>query len=275
MSGPLLSTLIFSMALHAGLIFFGPSIRPPNFEEFKDDSIEVAMLRREIPLPDALRSKPLPEVPQPKPLDLKRFQESQGNSSEPISPRLRILPSVPTPKKALKATTLLGPPKLNLPRPMTSLDSLGLEKPPVNPLDLALPIHDPERGVSLSSERRAVSGRGSSGAQELRKEISSLDLRDRDLVRGQGIEGPAAARNVVFRPPPPKVKIADSSGDIQLRFWVLPDGTVGRVLPMRKGSAYLEGVAVNHIKRWRFSPLAKGAQQREEWGTVVYRFRVR
>ena len=112
MSGPLLSTLILSMALHAGLIFFGPDIRPPNFEEFKDNSVEVAMLRREVPLPDALRSKPLPEVPRPNPLNLKRFQESQGNTSELLSPRLRILPPVPTPKNILNAPALSGPPKL-------------------------------------------------------------------------------------------------------------------------------------------------------------------
>lgn len=275
MSGALLSTLILSMTLHAVLVFFGPDIRPPNVEEFNDDSVEVSMSRRDVPLPDALRPKPLPEVPQPEPLNLDRFQESQGNLSEPISPRLRITPSVPASKEVPESRILPGPPKLDLPRPMTSIDSLGLAKPPVSPSDIASPIFGPKGGVGLSSERQSVSGRDSSRTQELRREISSLDLSDRALVRGQGIEGPAAARKIVFRPPPPKVKIAESSGDIKLRFWVLPDGTVGRVLPMRKGSAYLEGVAVNHIKRWRFSPLAKGGGRREEWGTVVYRFRVR
>ena len=274
MSGPLLSTLILSMALHAGLIFFGPDIRPPNFEEFKDNSVEVAMLRREVPLPDSLRSKPLPEVPRPNPLNLKRFQESHGNTSELLSPRLRILPPVPTPKKILNAPALSGPPKLNLPRPLTSLDSLGLEKSPVSPSDIVVQISG-LKGGGLSGERKSVPVRDLSRSGELLREISRLDLRDRDLVKGQGIEGPVAARKIVFRPPPPKVKISDSSGDIKLRFWVLPDGTVGRVLPMRKGSAYLEGVAVNHLKRWRFSPLPKGAPKGEELGSIVYRFRVR
>ena len=158
---------------------------------------------------------------------------------------------------------------------MTSLESLSLEKPPVSPLDIALPIHGLKGDIGLSGERKSVSGSGASRTRELGKEISSLNFKDRDLARRQSIEGPAAARKVVFRPPPPKVKLAESSGDIKLRFWVLPDGTVGRVLPMRKGSAYLEGVAVNHMKRWRFSPLVKGEPRREEWGSVVYRFRVK
>lgn len=273
MSGALLSTLILSMLLHVGLVFFGPDVRPPNVEASKDDSVEVAMLRRDVPLPDALRLKPLPEVPQPDPLNLERFQESQGNISDPLSPSLSITPSIPASKKVPEARTLPGPPELNLPRPMTSIDSLALAKPPVSPSDITLPIFGPQGGVGLSSERKSV--RDPSRTQELRREISSLDLRDRSLVRGQGIEGPAASRKIVFRPPPPKVKIAESSGDIKLRFWVLPDGTVGRVLPIRKGSAYLEGIAVNHIKRWRFSPLAKEGPRREEWGTVLYRFRVR
>ena len=87
--------------------------------------------------------------------------------------------------------------------------------------------------------------------------------------------GPAGTRRIIFRPPPPKVKIIESSGDIELKFWVLPDGTVGRVVPVRKGNAQLEGVAANHMKRWRFSSIRPGESQREEWGLIVYRFRMR
>lgn len=273
MSGTLLSALVLSMTLHAGLIFLGPDIRPPNIEEFKDNSVDVAMTRREVPLPDALRLKPLPEVRRPKPLNLDRFQESQGSLFKSASPKLRIIPPAPALKKVPKAPTITGPPKLNLPRPMTSLDALGLKRSPVAPSDIAMPIYGPKEGAGLSGERNSV--RDSPEGRGLSKEISSLNLRGRGLLKRQAIEGPAASRKIVFRPPPPKVKIAESSGDIELRFWVLPDGTVGRVLPQRKGSAYLEGVAVNHIKRWRFSPLAQGGAGREEWGLVVYRFRVK
>ncbi|MEK6711665.1 MAG: hypothetical protein AABZ64_13910 [Nitrospinota bacterium] len=89
------------------------------------------------------------------------------------------------------------------------------------------------------------------------------------------IQGPAASRRLVFQPPSPQVENLEEAQDIVLRFWVLPDGTVGRVIPIRKGSVRLEGIAATHLKRWRFTSLPPGEAPREEWGVIAFRFRVR
>jgi len=85
-----------------------------------------------------------------------------------------------------------------------------------------------------------------------------------------GIKGPAASRKVLYVPPPAKVKVTVET-DVLLKFWVLPNGTVGKVIPLVKGDAQVELAAINHIKRYRFNPLPKDVPQVEMWGVISVR----
>ena len=85
-----------------------------------------------------------------------------------------------------------------------------------------------------------------------------------------GITGPAALRQVLYRPPPPQVTVERQTA-VLLKFWVRPDGTVGRVVPLRKGDPRLEAVAVRFLKGWRFNPLEE--KGKEQWGTIPIVFR--
>ncbi len=51
---------------------------------------------------------------------------------------------------------------------------------------------------------------------------------------------------------------------IRLQFWVLPDGSVGRVIPLARGDVRLERAAIQYLKSWRFTPLSSGNQP--VWG---------
>ena len=82
-----------------------------------------------------------------------------------------------------------------------------------------------------------------------------------------GIRGPVAKRKILYIPPPPKAKITVEA-EVIFKFWVKPDGTVGRVIPLMKGDARLEMVAIEHIKRYRFNPLPPDVPQVEMWGTI-------
>jgi TonB family protein len=86
-----------------------------------------------------------------------------------------------------------------------------------------------------------------------------------------GIQGPAAKREPLYRPPLPKVQVQVES-DITLRFWVRPDGVVSRVFPERKGEAALEAAAIRYLEGWRFTPLPAHEPQVEQWGTITMRF---
>ncbi len=88
------------------------------------------------------------------------------------------------------------------------------------------------------------------------------------------IRGPASERQVISQPPPPSVAV-ESESEIELRFWILPNGAVGRVIPMKKSDPRLEAVAINYLRHWRFTPLPSDALQDEQWGVIPFKFRIR
>jgi TonB family protein len=88
-----------------------------------------------------------------------------------------------------------------------------------------------------------------------------------------GIKGPVSYRKVLERPSLPQVKVMVET-EIELTFWVLPDGRVDRAIPSIKGDAELERMAIRYLKQWRFIALAKDQPQVEEWGTIPIKFKI-
>ena len=89
-----------------------------------------------------------------------------------------------------------------------------------------------------------------------------------------GIKGPAGKRKILYKPEIPEVKI-DKEGEVELKFWVFPDGSVGRVSSLLRGDVELERIAMNYIKQWRFNPLDEGGPTVEQWGTITVKFRLK
>jgi len=88
-----------------------------------------------------------------------------------------------------------------------------------------------------------------------------------------GIKGPLVTRKILEKPQPPQVKVRVEA-EIELTFWVLPNGMVERVLPSIKGDADLERIATQYLKQWRFTPLPKDQPQVEQWGTIPIKFKL-
>ena len=87
------------------------------------------------------------------------------------------------------------------------------------------------------------------------------------------IEGPAATRQVLFKPPRfPDIEL-DVDVTIRLKFWVLPDGTVGEVLPLQRGDVRLERAAIAYMKNWRFTPVSP--DQPQIWGIIPITYTLR
>lgn len=276
MSLTLIAAFFISIFMHAGLVVFGPDIHYSDPPDIETDPVEVSMIAREVPIPDALRLKPLPLVSKPAPLDLKRLLEKPAGLQASLKPSFKADPTLQRIKKAPKSRPLAGAPELNLPKRVTTLDQLTRAK--LKTLakageEEAFPLAVPAPSAGLGGRKKSVLKDRAS--QFVGEELTRLTKERAPVETRRSISGPAATRRIIFRPPPPKAGFSGSSGDITLRFWVLSDGTVGRVIPVRKGNADLEGVAANHMKRWRFSPLPPGEPEREEWGLVVFRFRVR
>ncbi len=87
------------------------------------------------------------------------------------------------------------------------------------------------------------------------------------------IKGPLAARRIVERPAPPRVKVKVET-EIELTFWFLPDGRVDRAVPTVRSDAELERIAIQYLKQWRFEPLPKEKPQVEQWGTIPIKFKL-
>lgn len=88
-----------------------------------------------------------------------------------------------------------------------------------------------------------------------------------------GIKGSLAARKILERPNLPSVKVK-VEGEIELTFWVLPNGIVDRAIPSVKGDTELERIAIQYLKQWRFAPLPKDQPQVEEWGMIPVKFKL-
>jgi hypothetical protein len=87
-----------------------------------------------------------------------------------------------------------------------------------------------------------------------------------------GIKGPLATRKILERPDLPQVKVK-MEAEIELTFWVLPNGIVDRAIPSVKGDTELERIAIQYLKQWRFDSLPKDQPQVEEWGMIPIKFK--
>jgi hypothetical protein len=88
-----------------------------------------------------------------------------------------------------------------------------------------------------------------------------------------GIKGSLVSRKILERPNPPQVK-SKVEVEIELTLWVLPNGTVDRVVPSVKGDTELERIAVQYLKQWRFAELSKDQPQTVQLGTIPIKFKL-
>ncbi len=62
--------------------------------------------------------------------------------------------------------------------------------------------------------------------------------------------------------------------DIRLRFTIMPDGTVGTILPLIKADTRLENAAINSLRQWRFEPLSPDQKQVPQTAVIVFPYRL-
>ncbi len=90
----------------------------------------------------------------------------------------------------------------------------------------------------------------------------------RPLEVNTQIEGPLRGRALVYKPAPPQLTDIENDVELRLKFWVLPDGTIGEVIPLKRGDVQLERVAIGYLKKWQFEPLTSDVPQQKIWGTI-------
>jgi len=92
------------------------------------------------------------------------------------------------------------------------------------------------------------------------------------------ITGPVSRRGIVRRVYPKYPRWAEEagvSGEVRLKFWVLPDGLVNRVeVNQTTGYADLDEIASQAMKKWLFEPLSPQEKQIVQWGTITLKFKL-
>lgn len=62
--------------------------------------------------------------------------------------------------------------------------------------------------------------------------------------------------------------------DIRLKFTIMPDGTVGIIIPLIKADTRLENAAINSLRQWRFEPLDPDQKQLPQTAVIVFPYRL-
>lgn len=77
-------------------------------------------------------------------------------------------------------------------------------------------------------------------------------------------------RSPMVRPLPENT--TNEEAVITIRFEVHPDGSLGRVIPLKKMNPELEREVMRTLRSWRFSRLPSGVPQEPQWGNITFRF---
>jgi protein TonB len=81
--------------------------------------------------------------------------------------------------------------------------------------------------------------------------------------------GGGGNRTVIYKVLPQYPRGHNVAGRVRLRFTVLPDGTVGLIVPLQRTDPLLERAAIEALRQWRFNPLPTAT---EMVGVITFTF---
>ena len=79
-------------------------------------------------------------------------------------------------------------------------------------------------------------------------------------------------RDILYDPLPTYPKGLDKEARIKIKITVLPNGTIGNLIPIQKADATLESVTMKSLKLWRLSPLKPTDPQLNQTAIITIRF---
>lgn len=105
--------------------------------------------------------------------------------------------------------------------------------------------------------------------QPSRRPLTPPESTDDPILQ---ITGEVARRKVIYRPPPPR-PTTSMSGTVHIKFWVLPDGTIGKMVPLMRSNPELETIAMEYLERFRFEAVDPSVGRQS--GSIPIRFQIR
>ncbi|MBN1480771.1 energy transducer TonB [candidate division KSB1 bacterium] len=88
------------------------------------------------------------------------------------------------------------------------------------------------------------------------------------------LEGDASKRTILKQILPEYPSGLQREAVVKIRFWVLPDGRIGAMIPVQKGDPTLEEITMKAIRQWRFSALPPDEEQRNVEGIITFVYKL-
>jgi len=143
----------------------------------------------------------------------------------------------------------------------------------------------PERVFSLSAPQLRDENKPQISEDEMAPRIQVPDPKKFTPSFGKSdgrsfqISGPISRRHVIRRlypEYPMEAKQRGISGEVTIKFWVLPDGIIEKMIVEKtSGSEILDKAAQDAIKKWLFAPLGREGERINQWGLLKVKFELR
>jgi TonB family protein len=89
------------------------------------------------------------------------------------------------------------------------------------------------------------------------------------------IEGDAANRRILSQVLPAYPPDLQREAVVRIRFWVLPDGRIGQMIPVKKGDPQLETLTMQAMRQWRFNALSSSDEQKNAQGVITFVYKLK
>ncbi len=101
------------------------------------------------------------------------------------------------------------------------------------------------------------------------RESAKTDVTGSIYASAIGVKGPAAQLQLLSKPPfEGTIDSTPAAIKARLKFWVLPDGTVGKVIVQGDCHGDCCVQAIKLLRQYRFNPLSTDQPHKEVWGLI-------
>jgi len=230
-----------------------PSFIEVQFGEFKSGTpTQYAEQKAENVATRPEPSETEPEKPEPeKPDPVEKQQATTKETTKPVD--------VPDQKEEVQEEEVKTPEtdKVDPQKETSTKEEQEVTIPPKTEKDAVQ-----QEGAETSGDEKGNTG-------ELNADQGTGNQQDKSAPYELKWEGDIE-RNPMVQPLPDNT--TDSEATITIRFEVKPDGTLGRIIPLKKMNPELEREVMKTLRSWRFSRLPSGVPQQSQWGTITFRF---
>ena len=253
-------TIAFSTGIHVIvfliflLIHVGYDFEPAEFAEVSFISASEGSSSEPTPKPEEIMQPARPEQSsssqaslmkqsQAEPIDLPKRQMLEDEDIEPIQ------------KETGKIT------------PDIKSDKLPVDTGNYEP-------YRPEENISRPEYDEKAAGSAANMADEGKQRPDASGIGRQSEFQPFTIEGEAAERSILKKVIPQYPEGLQKEAVVKIRFIVLPDGSIGRTIPVQKGDPVLDEITLRAFRQWKFNPLASSAAQRNAEGIITFKYQL-